>query len=72
MQPIVTDRVAVCRSVTVVSPAKTVEPIKMPFGIWTRVGGRKQYKVEVHASATWRIPLNRPCAAPMRPVVKLL
>jgi len=32
---------SVCRSVrvsvTVVSPAKTVEPIKMPFGLWTRV-----------------------------------
>jgi len=34
----------VCRSVglsvTIVSPAKTVEPIKMPFGLWTLVGHR--------------------------------
>jgi len=28
----------VCRSVTLVSPAKTAEPIKMPFGLRTRVG----------------------------------
>jgi len=46
---IVTDRVAwsvglsdvgpsVCRSVTVVSPAKTVEPIEMPFGFWHWMG----------------------------------
>jgi len=25
----------VCRSVTIVSPAKTAEPIEMPFGMWT-------------------------------------
>jgi len=36
MQPIVTDHVAwqtasVCLSVTLMSPAKTAEPIKMPF-----------------------------------------
>jgi len=39
---IVTDRVAwsVCQSVTLVSPAKTTEPIKMPFGLRTRVGPR--------------------------------
>ena len=40
MRPIVTDRVAwsvsrsVCRSVTLVCPAKTAEPIEMPFGLW--------------------------------------
>ena len=44
MWPIVTDRVAwsvgqlVCLSVTLVSPAKTTEPIEMPFGLRTRVG----------------------------------
>jgi len=44
MRPIVTYRVAwsasrsVGLSVTVVSPAKTAEPIEMPFGSWTRVG----------------------------------
>ena len=30
----------VCRSVTIVSPAKTAEPIEMPFRLWTRVGPR--------------------------------
>jgi len=35
MRPIVTDRVAwsVGRSVTIVSPAKTAEPIDMPLGV---------------------------------------
>jgi len=39
MWPIVTDGVAwsVCRSVIIVSPAKTAEPIKLLFGLWTRV-----------------------------------
>ena len=33
----------VCRSVcTIVSPAKTAEPIEMPFGLWTPVGPEKQ------------------------------
>jgi len=27
-------------SVTIVSPAKTDEPMEMPFGLWTRVGPR--------------------------------
>ena len=46
MRPIVTDRVAwsvglsVCLSVTLVSPAKTAEPIEMPFGLWARMGSR--------------------------------
>jgi len=26
-----------CRSVMIVSPAKTAEPFEMPFGLWTRV-----------------------------------
>jgi len=40
MRPAVADRVvwSVCRSVTVVSPAKTTEP--MPFGLRTRLGPR--------------------------------
>jgi len=48
MRSIVTDRVAcsvglsvgltVCLSVTLVSPAKTAEPIEMPFRLRTRVG----------------------------------
>jgi len=38
MWPIVTDRVAwsVGRSVTVVSPGETDQPIEMPFGLRTR------------------------------------
>ena len=42
MRSIVTDRVAwsVGLSVTLVSPAKTAEPIEMPFGLRTRVGPR--------------------------------
>jgi len=44
MRSIVRDRVAwsvglcVCRSVTLVSPAKTAEPIEIPFGLRTWVG----------------------------------
>jgi len=44
MQSIVTDQVvwsvglSVCLSVTLVSPAKTAEPIEMPFGLRTWVG----------------------------------
>jgi len=30
----------VCQSVTLVSPAKSVEPIEMPFGLRTQVGQR--------------------------------
>jgi len=30
----------VCVLVTTVGPAKTDKPIKMPFGLWTRVGPR--------------------------------
>jgi len=59
----------VCRSVTNVSPAKTAEPIDVPFRLWTWVGLRKQV---LDGGAHWRIRLNRPCAAAMRPFVKLL
>ena len=51
MRPVVTDYsdsnngprglsvcLSVCLSVTIVSPAKTAEPIEIPFGLWTRVG----------------------------------
>jgi len=42
MRSIVTDRVAwsVGLSVALVDPAKTAEPIEMPFGLRTRVGPR--------------------------------
>jgi len=42
---------SVGRSVTFVSPAKTAEPIEMPFGIWTWVGPRKPVLGE---GAHWR------------------
>jgi len=45
-----------------VSCAKTAEPIKMPFRMWTRVGPRKHVLDGVHFGATWRMLLNRPCA----------
>ena len=51
------------------TPAKTAEPIEMPFGLWTRVIG--------HRVAHWRnlvntIELTMLRAAAMRPYVKLL
>ena len=51
---------------------KNAEAIEMLFGIWTRVDPRKHVLGGVHTGTSWRIPLNRPCAAAMRPVVKLL
>jgi len=36
--PSVGHRLSVCRYVTLVSPAKTAEPIEMPFGLWARLG----------------------------------
>ena len=53
-------------------PAKTAEMIEMPFGMKTCVGPRKHVLSGVHTGATWQIPSNRPCAAVVRPVVKLL
>jgi len=55
MRPIVTDRVAwsVGLSVTLLSPAKTVEPIEMPFGLRTRVGP------ENHLLDGVQIPMGR-------------
>jgi len=43
MRPIVTDGVmwCVCPSAKTVSPTKTVEPIKVPFGLWMRVGPKE-------------------------------
>jgi len=40
--------------------------------VWTCVGPRKHVLDGVQIGATWRIPLNSPCAAAMRPYVKLL
>jgi len=52
MRPI-TDRAAwsVGLSVTLVSPAKTAQPIEMPFGLWTPVGPRKHV---LGGGAHWR------------------
>jgi len=37
------------------------------FGLWTWVSQRKHVLGGLHTGATWRILLNRPCAAVMRP-----
>jgi len=42
-------------SVTIVSPAKTAEPIEMPFGMWTWVGPRKH---KFDGGAHWRNLVN--------------
>jgi len=49
MRPIVADRVGwyVGLSVTVVSSAKTAEPIKMPFALWTRLAHKERKPVLV-------------------------
>ena len=46
---------------------KTAEPIDMVFELWTRVGPKKHALDGMHIGATWRIRLNRPCVAAMRP-----
>jgi len=65
---------------------KTAEPIDLPFWLWTQVGWRAERSTSSvvfarwhqcaligwHIGATWRIRLNRPSAAAMRPYVKLL
>ena len=59
------------------------EAIDLPFRLWTRVGRRKHKFNRIRQEApvcpyrraqwrTWRIRLNRPSAAAMRPYVKLL
>jgi len=50
---------------------KRVELIEMPFGLWTRVGPSKHVLGGVHTGATWRIPLNCPCAAAMQPFCEI-
>jgi len=54
MRPIVTGGVAwfICRSVRVVSSAKTAELIEMQFGVWTQVGPRKHLLDGVYTGAT--------------------
>jgi len=53
-------------------PRRTDEPIQMMFGIRTHVGTRNHVLDGTHVDATWRIRWNDPCAAAMRPYVKLL
>jgi len=60
------------------------EPIDLPFGLWTLwwtegcmrsivfATWRQCAFMGGHIGATWRILLNRPTAAAMRPYVKLL
>jgi len=57
-----------------VSCAKTAEPIEMQCGMLSQVwpGNRVLHAAHICACATRRIRLNRPCAAAMRPYVKLL
>jgi len=54
-----------------VSCAKIAEPIEMPFELRTRVGPRNHVLGGVYTGASWRIPLNRPCAAAMRPFCQI-
>jgi len=54
-----------------ISCAKTAEPTEMLFGLWTVVGARRRVLDGVHIGPTWRIRLNCPCVAVMRPLVKL-
>ena len=85
MRPIVTDRVAwsVCLSVglyvTIVSPAKTAEPIEMTFGCrlgWAQGTMSRSYHGKGQFWGKGRRIVKykkyRPCAAAMRPFVKLL
>jgi len=54
MRAIATDGVvccSVCRPVTIVSSAKTAEPIEIPFQLWTLVGPRNHVLDE---DAHWR------------------
>jgi len=58
---------------TVASCAKMAEPLEMQFGLWSQVDRRKHACITwEHIGTIWRIQLNRPCAAAMRPYVKSL
>jgi len=51
---------------------KMAKSTEMPFGLWTPVGPRQHVLGEVHTGATWRLPLNHPCAVAMGIFIKLL
>jgi len=55
----------------VVSCAIMAEPIEMPFMLRTRIGPRKQVLHGVHIGATWRVRLNRLCAAAVWPFCRI-
>jgi len=57
---------SVCQSLTLVTPAKTAKPIEIPFATWIWVCPSKHVLDGVHIGTTWRIQLNRRCAAVMR------
>ena len=69
MRPGSTEPVAwsVGRSITLTGPAKTAEPIDVPFGIWTPEGPGKHVVDGMHIDDNWRILLNRPREVAMRP-----
>jgi len=84
MPPIVTDRLAVFLSVTTVNPAKTAQPIEMPFGVWMRVGPRN-HVLDGDRDPSWEGAILREkgqpivkyrdynlCGAAMWPFIKLL
>jgi len=48
-----------------------VKPIEMPFGTSTLVGPRNHVLNGADVGATWRIRVNRPCAAVMRPFCQI-
>jgi len=51
--PLQTEWRGLSRSVTVVSPAKTAEPIEMPFGFRTWVGQRN-HVIDGRPDAPWK------------------
>jgi len=74
---------SVALSVAIVSRAKTAEPIEVPFGMLTGVGPRNYVlddSLDPHGNGQFwgkarpivKYKDYRPCAAAMRPFVKLL
>jgi len=54
MRPIATHASVVCLLVTIVIPAKTAEPIKVPFWLCTRVGQRNHVLDGISDPPYWR------------------
>ena len=72
MQPIVINRglslaLSVCRSVTLVSPAKMAEPIEILFELWARMGPRNHVLDGVQST---RSPMGRVTFGKMGTIVK--